>query len=228
MSDEKYIKIIKDGPYEVYGNPKIVQEHMIVDEDGVPWEYEIGTEIRCHSNPMEICRCGKSGHAPECDGSHKHEDWDGEEAGDFVPIMDNAEAIEGPNLVLYDNEAYCAYARFCDAKGRVWNLTEVGEADTDALAIREACNCPAGRLMMYHKATGKPIEPKLEQEIAILEDDVMGISGPLYVKGGIKVISANGQSYEIRNRQTLCRCGQSGHKPFCDGSHASVKYQDGM
>ena len=44
----------------------------------------------------------------------------------------------------------------------------------------------------------------------------------------IRVESASGESYEIRNRQALCRCGASSNKPFCDGSHASIKFQDGL
>jgi CDGSH-type Zn-finger protein len=30
----------------------------------------------------------------------------------------------------------------------------------------------------------------------------------------------------VRNRQTLCRCGASENKPFCDGTHASMKFSD--
>ena len=33
--------------------------------------------------------------------------------------------------------------------------------------------------------------------------------------------SADGKTYEIRNRMTLCRCGRSDNKPFCNGSHAA-------
>ena len=227
--DEKYIKVIKQGPYEVYGNPKVTVEKIVTDEDGASWEYEKGKEIYCKENPTALCRCGQSKNAPHCDGSHVHADWDGEEAKDFEPIMNEAEAIEGPNLTLFDNEKYCAYARFCDAKGRVWNLVQMGTKETDELAVREACNCCAGRLMIYDNKTRKPIEPQLEQEIAVLEDKPLKCSGPLYVKGGIPVESEDGRRYEVRNRQTLCRCGRSSHKPFCDGSHASPKrYRDGI
>ncbi|WP_420835420.1 CDGSH iron-sulfur domain-containing protein [Aquitalea pelogenes] len=34
--------------------------------------------------------------------------------------------------------------------------------------------------------------------------------------------------YPVRERMTLCRCGASANKPFCDGSHASIKWQDGL
>jgi CDGSH-type Zn-finger protein len=40
------------------------------------------------------------------------------------------------------------------------------------------------------------------------------------------VVSGDGAAYETRNRVTLCRCGQSSNKPFCDGTHASVGFKD--
>ncbi len=39
------------------------------------------------------------------------------------------------------------------------------------------------------------------------------------------VKSATGKTYERRNRVTLCRCGRSVNKPFCDGSH--LPFRDG-
>ena len=45
---------------------------------------------------------------------------------------------------------------------------------------------------------------------------------PIWVRGGVKVVAADGTPYEQRNRVTLCRCGQSSNKPFCDGTHAHV------
>ena len=35
----------------------------------------------------------------------------------------------------------------------------------------------------------------------------------------IAVTAPDGETYEVRNRVTLCRCGASMNKPFCDGSH---------
>ncbi|UCF09264.1 MAG: CDGSH iron-sulfur domain-containing protein, partial [Thermoplasmata archaeon] len=43
--------------------------------------------------------------------------------------------------------------------------------------------------------------------------------GPIWVRGRIPIESADGHIYEIRNRVTLCRCGWSSNKPFCDSSH---------
>lgn len=55
-----------------------------------------------------------------------------------------------------------------------------------------------------------------------------GVSGPIYVKGNIKIVSSTGLPYEQRNRVTLCRCGESRNKPFCDTMHVSTSFNDDM
>jgi D-arabinose 1-dehydrogenase-like Zn-dependent alcohol dehydrogenase len=60
------------------------------------------------------------------------------------------------------------------------------------------------------------------------EIPALGCSGPLWVRGGITVESGDGTRYETRNRVTLCRCGASSNKPFCDGSHAALAFDDGL
>jgi CDGSH-type Zn-finger protein len=60
--------------------------------------------------------------------------------------------------------------------------------------------------------------------IGLIEDPAEHCSGPIWLRGGIAVVSADGFEYEVRNRMTLCRCGASKNKPFCDGAHASIKF----
>ncbi len=219
---EPRIKVLENGPYEVENVSKINVYNIVQDEDGASEEYELAEKLSVPADePTHLCRCGHSKASPFCDGAHGCHKWDGAEHASFKPITEDAEAIEGPNYTLIDNEKYCAFARFCDAKGRVWNLVQTGHPETDKQAIKEACYCPAGRLIMYDNKTGKPIEMEMEPEIAVLEDPAIDCSGPLYVKGGIQAESADGKFYEKRNRQTLCRCGRSHNKPFCDGSHAA-------
>jgi CDGSH-type Zn-finger protein len=91
----------------------------------------------------------------------------------------------------------------------------------------QAGNCPSGRLVVYDKKTGKPIEPRFVPSISLTEDPQKRVSGPIWVRGGIPIVSASGITYEVRNRVTLCRCGKSKNKPFCDGSHIRVRYSDG-
>ena len=68
---------------------------------------------------------------------------------------------------------------------------------------------------------------ELITSIEIIEDPQIKVSGPIWVKGGIDLESADGTKYERRNRMTLCRCGKSNNKPFCDGSHINVRFNDG-
>lgn len=83
-------------------------------------------------------------------------------------------------------------------------------------------------MVVWDKKTKKVFEPSFDPSIGIIEDPGIKVSGPIWVKGGIRVESADGSSYEIRNRVTLCRCGQSSNKPFCDGTHASMHFRDNL
>ena len=107
-------------------------------------------------------------------------------------------------------------------------MIEEDGSEARELAIREANHCPAGRLVVHDKKTGKVIEGPLKPSIGVVEDPALGCSGPLWVRGGITVESHDGVRYEKRNRVTLCRCGVSVNKPFCNGSHASIKFDDGL
>src|SRR5690349_19609390 len=74
---------------------------------------------------------------------------------------------------------------------------------------------------------GEAIEPSREPAIGVVEDPVLGVSGPLWVSGGIQIESgSDGYVYESRARMTLCRCGNSQNKPFCDGTHAAIGFRD--
>jgi hypothetical protein len=91
--------------------------------------------------------------------------------------------------------------------------------------LRQVHYCPAGRLVAVDKASGKMIEENLPVSIGLIEDPVEDCSGPIWLRGGISLTSADGSQYELRNRMTVCRCGASQNKPFCDGSHGSIKFK---
>jgi CDGSH-type Zn-finger protein len=107
-------------------------------------------------------------------------------------------------------------------------IEESDDPEARKLVIREANQCPSGRLVVYDKKIGEEIEQKLPPSIGVVEDPALGCSGPLWVRGGITIESTDGTPYEVRNKVTLCRCGVSINKPFCNGSHASIKFKDGL
>ena len=130
--------------------------------------------------------------------------------------------------MLTDVQALCASARFCHPGGGTWKLTlKSRDPRAKKLAVRQACNCPSGRLVARDAKTGKAFERTCKPSISLVQDPQAGVSGPLWVKGRITVESETAGRYEKRNRLTLCRCGASGNKPFCDGSHIRARFNDG-
>lgn len=223
------IVINSTGPYLVYGNPQLLKQFIMPDIEGKSWEYKEGLGYSTDKEPTALCRCGHSKNHPYCDSSHLTTDWLPELTADNIPLLRDAEVTEGSTLQLTDNNNYCALARFCDAKGQVWNLLDrSSNAVERELTIREASNCPSGRLKAWDKNSGKPFEPKYVASLVLLEDTMARCSGPIWVRGGIPIDSDTGIHYELRNRVTLCRCGNSNNKPFCDGSHIEAKFHDNL
>jgi len=217
---EKRIEVCKNGPYRVHGGIPLSVQRIELDEAGFSesWKEEKQLEVREH--PYILCRCNRSKNLPFCDGYHKEIHFVGTEHASHEPYLGQATRYEGPDLVLTDAEIFCAIAKFCERAGGIWKLTrESGNHEAREIAIREAGNCPSGRLVVWEKGTGQPLEPDFMPSIGLVEYPQGGIHGPVWVRGGIPVVSADGFVYEARNRQTLCRCGHSFNKPFCDNSH---------
>jgi len=53
-------------------------------------------------------------------------------------------------------------------------------------------------------------------------------NGPLFVEGEFTIVDASDKAFGLggRTRISLCRCGQSGNKPFCDGTHGRVGFSE--
>lgn len=52
-------------------------------------------------------------------------------------------------------------------------------------------------------------------------------NGPLVVEGPVRLVDADGNEYDIagKSRVSLCRCGGSTRKPFCDGTHSRLGFE---
>ena len=227
------IDIQENGPYLVRGSVPLLRLEVVTDGAGAAVAYR-----EVHRYPLQetyaLCRCGASKNKPFCDGAHGASGFEGAETAGCRDFFDDAEATLGAGITLLDAQRYCMGASFCHQDRRTWAETEhsadpgpAGEAAA-ASARRSASQCPSGRLVMFVDALGAAEEPDLEPSIALLEGPQPGISSALWVRGGVPVFGADGQPYEPRNRATLCRCGASRIKPYCDGAHCSIGFQDGL
>lgn len=222
------IVISKDGPYLVSGNLPLEKEIIVTDEEGFSCEWKEGKKYPDQES-YSLCRCGRSKNMPYCDGAHVASGFVGTETASRKNYLDQVDVkVDGPEIELTDVQNLCASGRFCDRDDGTWELTKnSADPKKKKMAIEQACNCPAGRLVIWDKKTKKAYEPDFEQSLSLIEDPEMGVSGPIWVKGGVEIESADGFKYEKRNRVTLCRCGKSRNMPFCDCTHLQTKFNDG-
>lgn len=223
---EVKLVVTRNGPYLVTGGVPLAEQTIFVGSHGESEAWREGERFPPQGS-YALCRCGQSKTKPYCDGAHTKVKFDGTETASRKPYAEQAQVMQGPVHALSDAETLCAFARFCDPNGQVWEQVE--QTDDPKVArnfVRQVNACPSGRLVAWDRATGQPLEEVLPVSIGVVQDPAQDVSGPLWLRGRIPVIAADGFAYEVRNRVTLCRCGASKNKPFCDGSHASVKFRD--
>ena len=129
------------------------------------------------------------------------------------------EIVEGRDLTLVFDGNRCIHARFCVTGAPQTFLANVkgpwlhpDETPTDLL-VEIAHACPSGAVA-YRRKDGKPDEaPPPVNLIRIRENGPYAVHAELEIVGEAK-----------RTRATLCRCGASKQKPYCDGSHHEIPF----
>jgi CDGSH-type Zn-finger protein len=212
------IEVLAHGPYQVTGDVPLRPRAPVrtAQDEPVAWRSD---EPLPHRPSYYLCRCGQSRNKPFCDGSHSFELFDGTETASVAASAERDEPHEGPGITVHKDGELCHHAHFCKQELTNWfeliPRTDSTAVLTQLIAMIE--HCPSGALS--YELDGEVVEPPLPREIAPITD------GPLFVSGGIQIERADGQPVEIRNRTSLCRCGQSANKPLCDGTHADVGFE---
>jgi uncharacterized Fe-S cluster protein YjdI len=147
------------------------------------------------------------------------------------PRERSPQAERGPRRV-YRNDAievtweprFCIHARKCVRDlGQVFNPSarpwiDVDAADPDAIA-QTVLECPTGALHF------RRLDGGAQEEAADEETSVQPVSnGPLFLRGRLRIVDREGNLIREDTRLALCRCGASGNKPFCDGSHRRIGF----
>jgi CDGSH-type Zn-finger protein/uncharacterized Fe-S cluster protein YjdI len=133
--------------------------------------------------------------------------------------VDGVERVEGKSLTLVYEGGKCIHSRFCVTWGPNVFLANVqgpwihpDAMDVEALA-EIAHACPSGAIR-YERKDGKPNEAAPPVNLLAVRE-----AGPYAVRAELVVDGA-----PTPFRATLCRCGASKHKPYCDGSHKEVGF----
>ena len=210
-TNEQRIRVINGGPLRVEG--------------GVPLLDHGGGEIEAPP-AYSLCRCGGSTNKPFCDGTHKSNNFNGQEFASRDTSADRAEICVGESVTIHDDRSRCAHAGVCtDNLSAVFKLgvepwIDPNGANADDI-IRVVSLCPSGALSYSLAGSSETVESPEGPSITVAVD------APYAVRG-VQVIAGDGEAYDSRERQTLCRCGGSRNKPFCDGSHWYMGFKHQM
>ena len=129
---------------------------------------------------------------------------------------DRIEVTWEPMFCIHSAECIRGAPTVFDSKRRPWIEIDNASADTIADVVRR---CPTGALHFRRLDDGA--QEQTPSETTIEEQP----NGPLYVRGDVRIVGQDGELLRADTRVSLCRCGASSNKPFCDGSHRMVGFR---
>lgn len=207
MSERPTIECKLNGPYLV--------KNLEVLKD---WRGD-----RIETKPVTaLCRCGGSANKPFCDGTHQKNGFSSARLADGS--ADQRNSYQADRITIHDNRSICAHAGRCtDGLDSVfkYNIEPWIDPAGGALeAIIETVRaCPSGALS-YTLDAVQGGDQQREPSITVTKD------GPYAVIGGAQLPGQSWAQGASTEHYTLCRCGASRNKPFCDGTHWSIGFKD--
>jgi CDGSH-type Zn-finger protein len=193
------IQVFPNGPMEVRNATSVRFGSKDIETDG---------------SPLYICRCGQSANAPFCDGTHSKIGFDG---GCEAPKHEDVRLWQGKTIRTVFNPNACMHVFNCKPLKELRARELAGDATAAADIIRVIGTCPSGALS--YETTDDvqtPESPALPTDVEIMEGGEVRIQRDFDINASIPgKLGAE--------RATLCRCGDSKNKPWCDGRHKGRK-----
>lgn len=138
-----------------------------------------------------------------------------------------ARVYAGNGIEVHWEPRLCIHTRNCvrnlgtvfDPERRPWIDPDAADADSIAAAV---ATCPTGALHFVRTDGGEQEAPDPETSVTPVPN------GPLFLRGRIRIRDREGRLMREDTRVALCRCGASENKPFCDGSHRRIGFEDAV
>jgi CDGSH-type Zn-finger protein len=223
LGEKPKIVPLPNGPYYLINDTKPIVIENLKNSKG---------ESLSTIQGVALCRCGASKNKPFCDGMHGIIGFSSENkvaagnSGDHV-IKDKRKSYVGKEITIHDNRKICSHAAECvnnlssvfKLNARPWISPDAAETEEIINTIRK---CPSGALSYAINGIEYRDQNERKPIVTVIKD------GPFVITGGIDLIGDNIQSAEGSSKEhyTLCRCGASNYKPFCDGMHRSINFND--
>jgi len=173
---------------------------------------------------VALCRCGGSKNKPFCDGTHGANGFTDKKIADDT--QNHRISYVGMVITIHDNRGICAHAGFCtDRLKSVFRMGQEPWIDPNGASAEEIIatvkECPSGALSYSIEAVEYRDHAR-EPMVTVTND------GPYAITGGIELIGVTFGEGASTEHYTLCRCGASKNKPFCDGTHWRVGFRDAV
>jgi CDGSH-type Zn-finger protein len=197
VSEPVQITVIPDGPLKISGAGEVrfCGERIAAGDD------------------VYLCRCGDSTNAPFCDGTHTKMGFSG--AAEVTPDKE-IRVWEGKTLRTHFNPNACMHVYLCKPLNDLRAAELEGDTAAATEIMRVVGTCPSGALSYELKAdVPEPAEPTLPA-IEIMEGGEVRVQVDFEINAPLFERQAD-------DRATLCRCGKSKSKPWCDGRHKGRK-----
>jgi CDGSH-type Zn-finger protein len=213
---------LPNGPYYLLNDtkPKVVEN----------LRNSKGQELSTVSG-VALCRCGATANKPFCDGTHSVIRFSSKNDENKKSVVkDKRKNYIGNRVTIHDNRRVCSHAKECvnnlpsvfRFNSRPWIDANGASIDEIIQTIRK---CPSGALS--YSIDGVEYRDRNDREPLV----TVSKDGPYIVTGGIELMGENGSNAEFgegasKEHYTLCRCGASANKPFCDGTHNEINFKD--
>ena len=208
MESKKKPKIVptSNGPYLVKNLKNLANQKGLIET----------------SENMALCRCGGSANKPFCDGTHSKNGFKSAKLDGRV--KEKQDNYKGKKITIHDNRGICAHAGRCtDGLDSVFHLNKEPWIHPDSAAVEEIIStiakCPSGALS-YSINEVEHLDREGEPTIFVAPN------GPYVVSGSPDLVDTTRAEGASKEHFTMCRCGGSKNKPFCDGTHWHIKFKD--
>ena len=121
-----------------------------------------------------------------------------------------------PDLCIHSANCVKGMPEVFKPKEKPW--ININNVNTERLKA-QVDKCPSGALSYSLNQTNENIMEEEKMSIEVIP------GGPLIVKGTVSIKHKDGSEELKENRCSLCRCGHSHKKPYCDGSHKTIEFE---
>lgn len=123
-----------------------------------------------------------------------------------------------PDLCIHSENCFHGLPQVFDPRNKPW--VNVQGASTETI-VQQIKKCPSGALSYFLDEEKRVGSDQTHAETMV----EISPNGPLLVHGNLIVKSPDGSVVKREKLTALCRCGGSGNKPFCDGSHKRINFE---